>query len=61
MKTLKISVSVILQEIELPKQPGRAPNGNAHDNSVDPITDWSKRKESLVKSNKIRNRKKYML
>ncbi|MCM1396117.1 MAG: hypothetical protein NC187_01325 [Candidatus Amulumruptor caecigallinarius] len=61
MKDLKISVTAIMQEIELPKQPGRAPNRMAQCNSADPSIKGRKRTESLVKSNKIRNSKKYML
>ena len=61
MINLKISVTAIMQEIELPKQPGRAPNRMAQCNSADLSTKGSKRTESLAKPNIIRNRKERML
>lgn len=58
MKELKISGSIILHEIKLPKRPGHVPYRMAQCNSVDLSTKGSKRTESLAKPNIIRNRKK---
>ncbi len=57
MKALKIIVSVILQEIELPKQPGHAPYRMAQCNSADPITNGSERTEMSVKAEKLKRLK----
>ncbi|MCM1337063.1 MAG: hypothetical protein NC214_05230 [Candidatus Amulumruptor caecigallinarius] len=57
MKTLKITVSVIVQEIELPKQPGHAPCRMAQANSVDPTTNGSERTEMSVKAERLQKYK----